>query len=282
MGLTTRAAAPALPLATLAYSAAPTSREPDPEDARKIADGISALQQTEHGAEVANFLAESHIGIEVIPGAEYRQKWPGSGAHFDPKRNVIRMPDYQLDDTDFLTVLAHEGTHARDADQRAPWFIDVFRVLGGSAKEGAKALVTFQNPVTAWLDGITVEQNEDEVHAYHVQAQVAQELGLNESSWALGQAKDGSPLPLDEVRANIAGDELYRMQPWRRLILGAGLGVGVTTAAALGTQTLASRIAPGSYMAAHVWPVYAIGGAMTAAWVLADQMHARQLDASNE
>ena len=114
--------------------------------------------------------------------------------------------------------------------------------------------------------------------AYHLQAQVAAELGLDESSWSHGQARGGAALPLDEVRASIASDELYRMDPTRRLLLGGGLAVAASSVFALGSHVLATRLAPGSYLGTRMWPAAALAGAVTGAWVLADQVRAHRLE----
>ncbi len=254
--------------------------QPPASDAQVIADTMQRLRATESGREVADFLAASRTEIRVLPDADFRARYPGAGAVYDPKTKLISVPQGGLRRDSFITTLAHEGKHALDFSDRPHWAFQSLGLIGGTAKDGLKALVTFRNPVTAWLDSLTARQNEDEVNAYHLQAQVAHELGKNESSWSLGQARDGTPLPIDEVRSNVATADLYRMDPTRRLILGAGLGLGITSAAAIGAQTLATTLRPGSFLAAHAWPMYAIGGAMTAAWVVGDQIRARRLDAA--
>ncbi len=251
-----------------------------PENIRAIETAMSQLRATESGRQIADFLVASRMEIRVLPDAEFARSYPGAGAVYDPKAKAISVPQGGLDRSSFVTTLAHEGKHAMDFSDRPHWALQSFGLFGGSAADGAKALVTFRNPVTAWLDSLTARQNEDEVNAYHLQAQVAHELGKNESSWSLGQARDGTPLPIDEIRSNVATNDLYRMDPTRRLILGAGLGVGVTSFAAIGAQTLASKLRPGSFLAGHAWPIYAIGGAMTAAWIVGDQIRARRLEAA--
>lgn len=265
-------------------ASAPTHRAAAPSssasDAQAIATAMQQLRATESGRPIADFLAASRMDIRVIPDAEFARSYPGAGAVYDPKTKAISVPQGALHRSSFVTTLAHEGKHALDFSDRPHWALQSYALIGGTAKDGLKALVTFRNPVTAWLDSLTARQNEDEVTAYHLQAKVAHELGRNESSWSLGQARDGTPLPIDEVRSNVATTDLYRMDPTRRLILGAGLGLAATSVAAIGAQTLASRLRPGSFLAGHAWPMYAIGGAMTAAWVVGDQIRAHRLEAA--
>ncbi|MCW2921613.1 MAG: hypothetical protein JWL76_1487 [Thermoleophilia bacterium] len=251
-----------------------------PADIQAIETAMQQLRATSSGREIADFLVASRMEIRVLPDAEFARNYPGAGAVYDPKAKAISVPQGALHRSSFVTTLAHEGKHALDFSDRPHWAVQSFGLIGGSAADGAKALVTFRNPVTAWLDSLTARQSEDEVNAYHLQAQVASELGKNESSWSLGQARDGAPLPIDQVRSNVATNDLYRMDPTRRLVLGAGLGLGVTSFAAIGAQALASKLRPGSFLAGHAWPVYAIGGAMTAAWVVSDQIRARRLEAA--
>ena len=267
---------PAAPSGSVQVHRAATS----PANIQKIEAAMSQLRATESGRHIADFLVASRMEIRVLPDAEFARSYPGAGAVYDPKSKAISVPQGGLDRNSFVTTLAHEGKHAMDFSDRPHWALQSFGLIGGSAADGAKALVTFRNPVTAWLDSLTARQNEDEVTAYHLQAQVAHELGRNESNWSLGQARDGTPLPIDEVRSNVATNDLYRMDPTRRLILGAGLGVGVTSFAAIGAQALASKLRPGSFLAGHSWPIYAIGGAMTAAWLVGDQIRARRLEAA--
>lgn len=253
---------------------------PNVDEARTIASTMKRLQATEAGREVSDFFIQNQTMIQVLPDIAFARKYPGAGAVYDPRTRLISVPQGALARSSFITTLAHEGKHALDFSDRPHPMLQGLKLIGGSAADGVKALVTLRNPVTAWLDSLTARQNEDEVNAYHLQAKVAHELGLNESHWALGQARDGTPLSIDEVRANVATTDLYRMDPMRRLMLGGGLGVAVTSSAALGVQALASKLRPGSYLAAHAWPIYALGGAMTAAWVIGDQIRARRLEAA--
>ncbi|MCW2927829.1 MAG: hypothetical protein JWM86_1797 [Thermoleophilia bacterium] len=251
----------------------------DPGDAAAISAAVTRLRTTESGREVADFLAASHVEIRVVPNEVFKGRYPGAGAVYDPRTRLITVPQGAVRSPGFVTTLAHEGKHALDFKDRPHWALQSMGLLAGTAADGAKALVTLYNPVTAWLDSLTARQNEDEVNAYHVQAQVAHELGINESAWSLGQAASGEPLPLEDVRTRVATNDLYRMEPGRRLALGAGLGLATTSVAAIGAQALAGKLAPGSFLARHGWPLYAIGGAMTAAWVVADQARARRLEA---
>jgi hypothetical protein len=269
------AAAP-LPQAYAAPAAVPAPANPD--DGARIAAAVAQLRQTTSGREVADFLARTKVDVRVLPDSEFRSHYPGAGAVYEPKRHEIVVPQSALYSPAFVTTLAHEGKHALDFSDRPHWMIQSLGLIAGSAADGAKALVTAHNPVTGWLDSLTAHQNEDEVAAYRVQAQVAHELGRNESGWALGQAPDGTPLSEEDVRARVATDDLYRMDPTRRLVLGAGLGIGVTSVAAIGAQALALKLRPGSFLAQHSWPMYALGGALTAAWVLGDQLRAHRLD----
>jgi hypothetical protein len=272
------AAPAAMPSYAPDAAARPLAAPANPEDGARIAAAVAQLRQTESGREVADFLARNKVNVRVLSDAEFRAHHPGAGAIYDPKRREIVMPQSALRSPALVTTIAHEGKHALDFADRPHWMIQSLGLIAGSAADGAKALVTFHNPVTGWLDSLTAHQNEDEVTAYHVQAQVAHELGRNESSWALGQAPDGTPLPIEDVRARVATDDLYRMDPTRRLVLGAGLGLGVTSVAAIGAQALASKLRPGSFLAQHAWPMYALGGAVTAAWVISDQLRARRLE----
>lgn len=272
----------AAPLPREAWVAAP-ARVPqravaDPGDAARIAAAVEQLRATEAGRGVAEFLATSRVNVRVLPDADFAAHYPGAGAVYDPKTGDISVPRRALASPALVTTLAHEGKHAQDFADRPHWMLQSLALIGNTAKDGAAALVTLRNPITAWLDSLTARQNEDEVTAYHLQAQVAAELGRNESNWALGQASDGSPLPIEEVRANVATSDLYRMDPARRLILGAGLGLGATGLAAMGAQQLASIVRPGSFLASNSWPMFLLGGAATAAWVAADQVRARRLE----
>lgn len=251
----------------------------NPADAARIERALDRLRTTESGREVADFLAAERVDIKVFPDAEFTRRFPGAGAIYDPKTRDIVMPQRATASSSLVTTLAHEGKHAMDFDQKPHWMLQSLQLIGGTAGDGVKALTRFDNPITAWLDSLTARQNEAEVDAYHLQARVAHELGRNESSWALGQAADGSPLPLDQVRSRVATDELYRMDPTRRLVLGAGLGVATTMLGTAGVQTIAGKVAPGSFLAKHAWPLYAIGGALTAGWVVSDQARARGLAA---
>lgn len=269
------------PTAALAprNATAPSFAAPaDPADAQAIATAVARLHTTGSGREVAEFLAANRVEIRVVPNEVFRGRYPGAGAVYDPKTRLITVPHGALSSRSFVTTLAHEGKHALDFADRPHWALQSIGMIGGTAADGAKALVTLRNPVTAWLDSLTARQNEDEVNAYHLQAKVAHELGLDESSWSLGQAPGGEPLPVEDVRTNVATADLYRMDPTRRLILGAGLGVATTTAASLGVQAVASKLRPGSYLANHGWPLYAAGAAAIGAWVLADQLRARRLE----
>jgi hypothetical protein len=233
--------------------------------AAKVQGAVATLRATPDGREVADWLATHRIEIQVVPDAAFRGTYPGAGAVYDARSRQIAIPQALLDRPELVTTLAHEGTHAMDFAGRGRWGAQAFGMIGGSAKDAGAALVTLHNPVTAWLDSVTARQNQDEVHAYHVQAQVASELGRNEGAWALGQAADGSVLSEDDTRTRVANDPLYRMSPANRAILGGGLALSVTSLAALAADRLGVR----------AWPVYAIGGALAAAWVGADQLHAR-------
>jgi hypothetical protein len=278
MANTIGASAPQLPMdgAFAAPVAQPVAA--NPADAARIAAAVAQLRGTESGREVADFLARNKVDIRVMPHRDFRAHYPGAGAIYDPKRHQISMPQSALGSSALVTTIAHEGKHALDFQDRPHWTIQSLSLIAGRAGDGAKALVTLNNPITGWLDSLTARQNEDEVNAYHLQAQVAHELGRNESSWALGQATDGTPLPLEDVRVRVATDDLYRMDPTRRLVLGAGLGLGVTSIAAIGAQALAGKLRPGSFLASHSWPVYALGGVATAAWVINDQLRSRRLE----
>jgi hypothetical protein len=241
----------------------------DPAAAAKVQAAVAALHATPDGRELADWLAASRIDIQVVPDAAFQGEYPGAGAVYDARSRQITIPQGLLDRPELVTTLAHEGTHAKDFAGRGRWGAQAFGMIGGTAKDAGAALVTLHNPVTAWLDSLTARQNEDEVHAYHVQAQVASELGRNEGSWALGQAADGAVLSEDDTRTRIASDDLYRMTPGNRAILGGGLALSVTSLAALAADRLGARS----------WPVYAIGGALAAAWVGADQVRAHRLAA---
>lgn len=238
---------------------------------------IERLRATENGREVADFLASGRVKIKVFSDAEFSRRFPGAGAIYDPRSTDIVMPRRMLTSTSLVTVLAHEGKHAMDFGSRPHWTVQSAGLILGTIGDGAKALGRFDNPMTAWLDSLTSRQNENEVTAYHLQAKVAHELGRNESHWALGQASDGTPLPLEGVRENIATAPLYRMQPLRRLMVSATLGTSSTFFAASGIQSIARRIRPDSYLAQHSWPVLAVGGALMGAWIVGDQMRARRL-----
>lgn len=264
---------------TGSIGAAPMPVAPRPRDDRtKIAAALSELRSSSSGREVADFLAANSVKIRVLPDSDFARRYPGSGAVYDPMTKLISLPQGGMDRPSFVTTLAHEGKHAMDFQDRPHWMLQSLGLIGGSAADGAKALVTARNPLTAWLDSITARQNEDEVNAYHLQAKVAHELGRNESRWSLGQARDGTPLALDDVRANVATHDLYRMDPQRRLVLAAGLGLATTSVAAVGAELLAEKLRPGSYLAANGWPIYALGGALAAAWVIGDQVRARRLE----
>ena len=265
--------------ASIGAAPMPMARPAPVDDRTRIDKALTELRTSPSGREIADFLAANSVEIRVMPDADFARQYPGAGAVYDPKSTLISVPRGSMDRPSFVTTLAHEGKHAMDFQHRPHWALQSFSLIGGSAADGAKALVTARNPLTAWLDSLTARQNEDEVNAYHLQAKVAHELGKNESSWSLGQARDGTPLELDEIRSNVATNDLYRMDPTRRLVLGAGLGLAATSFTAVGAALLAAKLRPGSYLAGHVWPLYALGGAMTAAWVLGDQVRARRLEA---
>jgi hypothetical protein len=250
---------------------------PDPAVARRIQDTVAQLRTTEHGRGVGDFLVQSRMNVRVVDNVQFRGEFPGAGAIYDARSREIIVPRGALDRPEFVTTLAHEATHARDFADRPAWGLQVAGLLGNSAKDAGTALVTFHNPVTAWLDSLTARQNEDEVNAYHLQAQVAAELGRNESSWALGQGSDGSVLSVDETRGRVATSDLYRMDPMRRLVLGGGIAIGATSAAAFGVSMLAHKLRPSSYLGSHMWPVYAVVGGLATAWVAGDQVRAHRL-----
>lgn len=257
----------------------PQPRQPLGPDALLVARSMDTLRATGSGREVADFLQRQHVSVQVLPDAEYAQRHPDSGASYDPKTRLVVTPRSALRDPAIgATTLAHEGQHALDFHDRPAWYVDSVGMMAGTSGDALRALVSFDNPMTAWLDSLTARQNGFEVTAYRRQAAVASELGLNQSAWSHGQARDGSVLSKEETRADIATSALYRMSPTRRLVLGGGLGLAVTSSAALGAGALAGRLAKGSYLAAHTWPVYAVGGAMTAAWLLADQIRAHRLE----
>lgn len=278
--------AASVPSAAMPAAAAPPAADPSSpyelgaSDAAYIRSALDRLRGTQSGRPIAEFLGQEGVRIQVLPDADFSAKYPGAGAIYDPKTRMISVPRHQLDDADLVTTLAHEGKHAYDYRNRPPWYIDSLSVVGGSLGDGLKAAVTLRNPVTAWLDAVTYRQNTFEVDAYHLQAEVAHELGLNELRWAHGQARDGTPLPLDEVRANIAVSDLYRMSRGRRLVLGAGMGFAGTLLAGTVGQTIAAKLRPGSFLAQHAWPIYAVAGALTGAWIIGDQVRAARLDES--
>ena len=252
---------------------------PSASDAATVSRTVARLRHTEHGREVADYLVANDVKIRVVPDALFRSTHAGLGGVYDPRDRVISVPHAALGRTDLITTIAHEGTHAKDFSTRPNWLLQSVSTIAGSVGDAAKGLVTLRNPLTTWLNSVTARQHDDEVHAYGVQAQVAHELGMNESAWSHGQAKDGTPLPLEEVRSSIASDPLYRMGSTQRLVVGGGLGVGITMGAAFGAQAIASRLRPGSFLASHMWPTIALGGAMAGAWVIADQIRARSLEA---
>jgi hypothetical protein len=250
----------------------------EPRDKQRIDATITRLLRTESGRDIAQFLADGRVEIEVFEDEEFSRRFPGAGAIFDPRTNDIVMPRRALDSSSLITTIAHEGKHAVDHATGSHWALESLKLVGGTVGDGAAALLRLDNPVTGWLDSITARQNEKEVAAYRLQAEVAHELGRNESSWSLGQAADGTPLPEDEIRRNVAMDDLYRMSSGRRLVLGSALGLGATSMAAWAVQSAATALKPGSFLAKHAWPVFVAGGALAGAFVLGDQQRSRKLD----
>lgn len=239
-------------------------------DQELIDRALRKLGETENGRVIADFLSSGKTKIRILDDEEFRRRFPGAGAIYDPRSRDIVMPRQAVDDPSLVTTLAHEGKHALDFSTRPHWMLQSAQSILGTIPDAGKGLVTLHNPVSSWLNALNRRQNENEVNAYHLQAKVAYELGYNESSWSYGQAPDGTPLPLEEVRKGVASDPLYRLSSSRRAFLGMGLGMSTTAIAAYSVQNAASKLRPGSYLAQHAWPVFAAGAALTSAFVLAD------------
>jgi hypothetical protein len=136
------------------------------------------------------------------------------------------------------------------------------------------------NPMSGMLDGIATRQLYTEVNAYRTQAQVAKELGRSEYGWNLGQEIDGSVRSDEQIQQALDMEALYAMGAGRRLFMGASVGALGVLSSSMAINEIARRAAPSSYLAAHRWPVLAVGGALLGASILHDQIDYRRKLAS--
>jgi hypothetical protein len=246
----------------------------DPADQARVERALHVLDGTEHGAVVSKALREHHVPIQVLDAKDFQAKYPGAGGVYDPKAKTMYLPRNGLQDPEYTAiVLAHEGTHHMDFYHHLPAGGQLFLDMGLALGDAAMAAVHLHNPMTAWMDGINGRMHETEVNAYTRQAQVAADLGVHEYPFDLGENADGSVASRDVIARRVDHTELYRDDKARRAtigVMGLTLGAGL---AGIAAPSLAARIAPKSYLAAHAWPVYAVAGAIGGALLIEDVLH---------
>ncbi len=265
---TTRAVAASLGPTTGGES--PTERQSGQLDAI-----YDALDRTTNGRDVSTYLRAHPELIRIWDDAAYDAAFPGSGASFDAAHQRLNLPERILQSPTYgATTIAHEGQHALDAKSAASLIAQGYANLGLSVGDAIVAAAHLHNPVTGMLEGYRNRELGTEVSAYRTQAKVARELGYNEQ-WALGQREDGSVRSDAEILAALRRTSLYSFEPARRAQLGfAASGLAVLSSA-IATQLVARKVAPSSYLAAHMWPVVTAGTVLVGAALLQDQLAAR-------
>lgn len=235
-------------------------------------DAIERLSRTEHGRELALLLRERRDDVVVLDGSGGVLP-EGAGGAWVPARQKLYIRRDQLEHPAGITLLAHEAVHMRDAGSRAAAFGQSLLGVGRSLVDMAVAPVLGRNPVTAAVDGVRASfQVPMEVDAYHLQANLAQELGLRSD---VLQHADGSPRSREELRSWLLENPLYQLPPAARAAVGAGFAVLGGRASGHLVNAAAARLAPTSAVGRHPGLVSAGALAVWGALLLHDQLTAR-------
>lgn len=236
-------------------------------DDEKIDAGIERLAATESGRELAALLRERRDDVVVVDDDDPVLP-EGAGGRWDPNRGKLYMQRDQLDATGWETLLAHEAQHMRSAGGIPQTAVRSLRSVGRGILDAVIAPFQLRNPVTAAVDGVRgAFQIDEEARAYHVQAQVAQELGLQGDFL---QHEDGTPRSEDELREWLLDEPLYAQPP----IMRGAVGVGFAWLLGRAGSDLVNRgiraVAPQSWLARHPIAVTAGGLAVGAALLVQD------------
>lgn len=204
-------------------------------DQQKLDVVLAKLESTESGAEVVAWLRAHDMPLDILPDATYACARPGFGGSFENGR--MKIPSGSLNDANWAaTLIAHETQHAMDGKNIGFALTTVLGALPLAALDGVVGLLHGRNPVSAATERVNVRLRETEVHAYHRQAEVAGQLGLNQSGWSHGQREDGSVKSDTEIRDKLAKVPLYQSRMLGRAFLGT-----IETTVLAGTALLASR-----------------------------------------
>jgi hypothetical protein len=244
--------------------------EPDTRtDDEKIDAGIALLATTKSGRELAELLQRRREDIVVLDNDD--PKLPeGAGGRWDPHAGKLYMRRDQLDETGWETLLAHEAQHMRSAGGVTATALRSLRSVGRGILDMAIAPFQLHNPVTAAVDGVRgAFQIDEEAEAYHVQAQVAQELELHADFL---QHADHSPRSTDELRRWLLDQPLYAQPPILRAAVGTGFAYLLGRAGSDLVNRGIRHVAPQSWLGRHPIAVTVGGLAVGAALLVQDQL----------
>ncbi len=233
---------------------------------------IVQLEGTESARELAAMLRERRDDIEVLDAPDPRLP-EGAGGRWDPARGKLLIYRNQLEHPAGATLLAHEAQHMADRGGLATTFghalLGVGRAVGGMLL----APLRLTNPVSAAIDGVRSGfQVPAEAAAYHLQAEVAEELGLYAPSL---QHEDRSPRSERELARDLLEHPLYQLPPVMRTTIGAGFAyVGGRASGQLANAAIA-RLAPSSWPARHPVAVTVGTMALFAGLLVQDHLAAR-------
>jgi hypothetical protein len=230
---------------------------------------IDRLASIPSGRELAELLRSHRDDIVVLEPGD--PKLPaGSGGRWDPAAGKLYMARDQLGVTGYETLIAHEAQHMRSAGGVPKMVLRVAKSMGTALLDMAIAPFRLRNPVTAAVDGVRgAYQVNEEVDAYHVQAQVASELGVHADFL---QNADHSPRSKDELRTWLLDEPLYAQPPLLRGAIGVGFGYLLGRAGSQLVNTAVHRLAPQSWVGRHPIAVTAAGLTIGAALLVQDQL----------
>lgn len=234
---------------------------------------IDQIDATSAGGEVASVLRERRDRIVVLdePGGVLPG---GAGGRWDTATQKLYILRSELEHPAGATLLAHEAVHMRDGGSRLRVFGDALAGIGRAGVDMLLAPAQLRNPVTAAVDGIRgAFQIPAEVDAYHLQAQVARELGLRSATL---HREDGSPRSREELRDWLVHDDLYQLPPAARGAIGGGFAVIGGRASGQLANAAIARLAPQSWVGRHPIAVTTGALALWAGLLAQDQVAARR------
>lgn len=209
---------------------------------------IDRIASTESGRELAQLLRQRRDRVVVVDPGDTRLP-ASSGGRWDPIAQQLLILRSELEHPAGATLLAHEAVHMRDSGSRTRTLARTIGEVGRVTLSMASAPFRLENPVSVAADGIVgAIRVGAEVDAYHLQAHVAQELGL---AWPAIQHPDGTPRSRDELTTWLADNDQYRLTDGQRAAVGgtfALLGARVTSGI---VNAIGSRVLPGSWTVTH-------------------------------